>query len=63
MMIEIGGFTRPFLGERYNGDNIYIYRGDELTVCAVIDGIGHGKIAHEISQKIGQEDRHGRTGN
>ena len=53
-MIEIGGYTRAFLGERYNGDNIYIYQGDKLVVCSVIDGIGHGKIAHKISQKIGK---------
>jgi serine/threonine protein phosphatase PrpC len=52
MIIEIGGFTRPMLGERYNGDSIYIHQDDDLAVCSVIDGIGHGRIAHQISQKI-----------
>lgn len=51
-MIEIGGYTRPLLGERYNGDSIFIYQDNKLAVISVIDGIGHGKLAHQISQKI-----------
>lgn len=51
-MIEISGYTRAMLGERYNGDNIFFYQDDDLAVISVIDGIGHGKVAHEISNKI-----------
>jgi serine phosphatase RsbU (regulator of sigma subunit) len=51
-MIEIGGLSRPLVGERYNGDSFYIYQDEELAVISVIDGIGHGKVAHQISQKV-----------
>lgn len=50
--IDIGGYTRPIAGEKKNGDAIFIYQKDDVCFFAVIDGIGHGAPAFEISSKI-----------
>lgn len=50
--VDIGGYTRPIAGESKNGDAILIHSDDDLILFAIIDGIGHGEIAHNISQKI-----------
>ncbi|KXX70662.1 SpoIIE family protein phosphatase [Flammeovirga sp. SJP92] len=50
--IDIGGYTRPIAGEKKNGDAIFIHQQEDICFFAVIDGIGHGAPAFEISQKI-----------
>jgi len=47
---ELSVFSRPFPGQRYNGDAYFIKRYEDKVVFAVIDGLGHGPDAHEASQ-------------
>ncbi|MBB3697123.1 SpoIIE family protein phosphatase [Flammeovirga yaeyamensis] len=50
--IEIAGYTRPITGEYVNGDAFFIHQEDDYTFFAVIDGIGHGQVAHQIASKL-----------
>ncbi|MBD0400686.1 SpoIIE family protein phosphatase [Flammeovirga sp. EKP202] len=50
--IDIGGYTRPFVGEHKNGDAIFIHQKEDFCFFAIVDGIGHGQPAFEISSKI-----------
>jgi len=52
MNLEIGTYSRAFFGERINGDAIVISENPDYTYLVVIDGIGHGPKAGEISSKI-----------
>ncbi|OHX64010.1 SpoIIE family protein phosphatase [Flammeovirga pacifica] len=51
-VIEIAGCTQPLVGELVNGDAIYIEEKEDYVFFAVVDGIGHGKIAHKIATKL-----------
>lgn len=50
MKIEV--ITIPKEGEIKNGDAYFVRETDGCTVLAVIDGIGHGDLAHAASQKV-----------
>ena len=50
MKIEV--ITIPKEGETENGDAYFVRETDGCTVLAVIDGIGHGNLAHAASQKV-----------
>ena len=50
MKIEV--ITIPKEGETENGDAYFVRETDGCTVLAVIDGIGHGDLAHAASQKV-----------
>jgi len=50
MKIEV--ITIPKEGETENGDAYFVRETDGCTVLAVIDGIGHGDLAHVASQKV-----------
>lgn len=41
--------TRPALGERLCGDNLMLHEHGPLSFRVVIDGTGHGPIAHDIA--------------
>jgi len=43
---------RPYVGERHSGDVVVIVRTEEYVLLGVIDGLGHGKEAADIAQKI-----------
>lgn len=42
--------TSPKQGERENGDAVLVRRGDDVLTIAVIDGLGHGRLAAMASQ-------------
>ena len=52
MHLEIGTYSRPFFGERIIGDAIVTSVNDKFTYLVIIDGIGHGPKAAEISSAI-----------
>ena len=52
MIMEFSGYSRAMLGERHNGDRIFLHQEGGRIVLSVIDGIGHGGRASEISDRI-----------
>ena len=49
--LEIGAASRPLPGENKNGDAFFIsHLSSARVLAAVIDGLGHGREAHEVSQ-------------
>lgn len=46
---EIGVYGRPIPEEKVNGDHACFWRGDDLLVLGVCDGLGHGPPAREAS--------------
>lgn len=44
-------YCRSKIGEIYNGDNYFIKHYENLSLISVIDGLGHGKEAHIVSQE------------
>ena len=47
--LECAYFARPCLGERVSGDSVFLDRRDDLVCLALIDGLGHGRQAHEVA--------------
>ena len=47
--LDLSVFSRPFPGERFNGDAYFIKRYEDMVIFAVIDGLGHGEGAQEAS--------------
>lgn len=47
---RVGVWSRPRPGEEMNGDAYFIGEHDGETLFAVIDGLGHGRGAHEAAQ-------------
>lgn len=47
--LECAYFTRPCLGERVNGDGVLLERRGDQALLALLDGLGHGRAAHEVS--------------
>ena len=47
--VDCAYFTRPCLGERVNGDGILLKRLGDHVLVALIDGLGHGRTAHEVA--------------
>ncbi|MGV9204241.1 MAG: ATP-binding SpoIIE family protein phosphatase [Promethearchaeia archaeon] len=50
--LKFGVFSRSKVGERYNGDGYFIKHFDDKILFSVIDGLGHGKKAYEVSEKV-----------
>lgn len=48
--IEVGYYGRPFFGERVSGDWAFSDQKEEWIFLAMVDGLGHGKNAHQIAQ-------------
>lgn len=46
---EVAGFSRSMPGESSCGDAVSIYPADEWVTVLVVDGLGHGGLAHEAS--------------
>jgi phosphoserine phosphatase RsbX len=49
MKIEVAHVSAPKVGERVNGDAVFVRQEQESALFAVIDGLGHGPIAAEAS--------------
>src|ERR1041384_486497 len=47
---SIGVWSRPHPDEIYNGDAYLVRRRGRQLLCAVVDGLGHGRGAHEASR-------------
>ncbi len=47
---DIGIVSRPKPGEDVNGDSFVIKQGNGQSLVAVIDGVGHGRLAHQAAQ-------------
>ena len=52
MKLEVGKYLRPFYGERVIGDAVFTSINEDYSYLVVIDGLGHGITAHNISTKI-----------
>lgn len=48
---EVGVLGRPLQGERVNGDDCLVVRGEGSLLVAVADGLGHGPEARAASTK------------
>ena len=48
--LKLSVFSRPFLGEKYNGDAYFVKRYEDKVILGIIDGLGHGKRAQEAAQ-------------
>jgi anti-sigma regulatory factor (Ser/Thr protein kinase) len=47
--INISVISRPYPGNKVNGDAYYIKEGNNKVIIALIDGLGHGIGAHEAA--------------
>jgi serine/threonine protein phosphatase PrpC len=47
--LDIAAYGRPCFGERVSGDIAFAITKDEWVFLAIIDGLGHGRAAHEIA--------------
>jgi anti-sigma regulatory factor (Ser/Thr protein kinase) len=47
---RVGVWSRPRPGEEMNGDAFHVARHDGETLLAVVDGLGHGRGAHEAAR-------------
>jgi anti-sigma regulatory factor (Ser/Thr protein kinase)/serine/threonine protein phosphatase PrpC len=52
--LEIGVATRPYLGMEINGDAFVVKQWGEGTLVGVIDGLGHGQLAHQAAETARQ---------
>lgn len=50
-MLDIGAVTRPYPGFRDNGDRYFIDSRGSHHIVAVIDGLGHGVLAAEATDR------------
>jgi anti-sigma regulatory factor (Ser/Thr protein kinase) len=46
---RVGIYGRPYPGEDESGDDGVFVRGDDDLVVAVVDGLGHGRLARDAS--------------
>lgn len=51
---DIGIVSRPKHGEAFNGDSFVIKHGNGQSLVGVIDGVGHGPLAHQAAQAARQ---------
>jgi anti-sigma regulatory factor (Ser/Thr protein kinase)/serine/threonine protein phosphatase PrpC len=49
--MKFGILSRPFKGEKFNGDTVFLKFFNNKLMIAVIDGLGHGFEAEEAAQK------------
>ena len=47
--LDFGGASRPYPGYQLNGDKFIIKRWQENVLVGIIDGLGHGPLAHKAS--------------
>jgi serine/threonine protein phosphatase PrpC len=47
----VGVFGRSYPGERYSGDDAAFVRSGDALLVAVADGLGHGELAREASER------------
>lgn len=47
--VECAYFIRPCLGERLSGDDVLVDRRGDHVLVLVVDGLGHGRQAHEAA--------------
>jgi anti-sigma regulatory factor (Ser/Thr protein kinase) len=47
--IQCAYFTRPCLGERVNGDAVFMDRRGDVVFLGLIDALGHGEAAHRAA--------------
>ena len=50
--LEVGKYLRPFFGERVIGDGVFTSLNEDYSYLIVIDGLGHGMLAHKITTNI-----------
>jgi anti-sigma regulatory factor (Ser/Thr protein kinase) len=50
-LLTCGVATRCRPGEKENGDAFLIANGPRMTLVGVIDGLGHGALAHQAAQR------------
>jgi len=49
--MEFAYTCRPMKGQRICGDGVLIHEGDDVTLVAVLDGVGHGRAAaHAVDE-------------
>lgn len=48
--LDIGIVTHPKPGQEVNGDSFVIQHGHKSTLVSVIDGVGHGAMAHHAAE-------------
>lgn len=62
MVIDSSVFTpqvahknTPYVGEEFSGDKVVMYQDSERMLLAIIDGLGHGPSAHQMSKFIAEK--------
>ena len=50
--LQYGSSIRPCQGERVSGDAVIIRQLDDGLLCAIVDVLGHGAEAHELTHVI-----------
>lgn len=48
---EIGVISRPHPGEARNGDRLWIHGDGETLILVLVDALGHGPVAAEVSDR------------
>lgn len=62
-LVEYGVVSVPMAGERRCGDGWRVHQSSERVLLMLVDGLGHGDIAHEAAIKAaGVFDRHSKQG-
>ncbi len=51
LQIDCGSYGRSCVGERVSGDAVVVEDGGEVIFVAVVDALGHGPQAHEVSAR------------
>jgi len=46
---DIGVYSRPYFGERMNGDWAFVAQSNDMLYIAIVDGTGHGLKANKVS--------------
>ncbi|MFP2963759.1 SpoIIE family protein phosphatase [Myxococcus sp. 1LA] len=49
MRLVVAHRSRPKVGERENGDGVMVRQEGERTLVAVVDALGHGPVAAQVS--------------
>lgn len=49
MRWEFASCLRPLASEEVSGDAVFAVENDDVLLCGVIDGLGHGREAHAAS--------------
>jgi serine phosphatase RsbU (regulator of sigma subunit) len=52
--VEYYGLVRPRAGERHAGDAAVLVELDGSLLAAIVDGLGHGREAHDVAVKAAE---------